>query len=161
MAWLRSHPKPLVRGLGLGLLTAAAFAGIGAFESSYDGLQTAPNLTMFRQLLTSPPRAMGAACCDLVFAAGYGMLGVVIFRGIGGRTRVATIGAITIGVAALLDELENALLIQNIARQRTTTDGWIDAMTWAGTFKWWGVRLALCLLVVAIALAVRRKLRRK
>jgi hypothetical protein len=92
----------------------------------------------------------------VVFAAGYGLLGLVGLRALGSKGALAKIGAVVIAAAALFDESENVLLISNIARRRTLTDGWIYAMRIPGTLKWVGSPVLLVVFVALISRALRR-----
>jgi hypothetical protein len=148
---LRSHWKPLLA------MTIVAAIGIQVCEPDYNKLQTANDAVAFRHVLAHPGRAAAATLCDIVFAAGYGLLGLVGLRALGSRTRLATVGAVLIAASALFDELENLLLIGNISRHRTLTDGWIFVMRVPGTLKWVGSPA----LLVVLVLLVRRTLRRR
>lgn len=137
---------------GLVAVTVVALVAIAAFDRHYNQLQTAHDAAAFRHSLRSPARSIAATVCDIVFAAGYGALAVLGVRSLDfGRTaaRVLLIGAVA---GAVFDELENVVLLSNIARHRTITDTAITVMRVPGTLKWVGFPFYL---VILVALAIR------
>ena len=130
--------------------------GIQLFEPDYTKLQTAKDAADFRQILDSRSRAVSATISDIVFAAAYGTLGVLLMRSVAGRSLMGRLGAISIAAAAVFDELENLLLLRNIAGYRSLTDGQIDLMQVPGTLKWIGIPGFLLLFFLLIRRAIRR-----
>jgi hypothetical protein len=139
------------------VVVIAALAGIRLLEPEYNALQTATDAADFRDALDYPGRAIAAALCDVVFAVGYGLLGIVAFRALGGRSRLATAGVVAIVAGAAFDELENLLVIANIIRRETLTDSWIDAMRIAGVAKWVAILASLALLVALLIFRATRR----
>lgn len=110
----------------------------------------------FRSLLgDNDTRVFFAGLSDVVFAAGYGLLGVIAFRALAAGL-VSTIGTVSIVGSALFDEIENVLVLLNISRSDSLTDGWVQAMTSVGAVKWALGAAALVLLVIAGVQALRR-----
>src|SRR5215212_9536572 len=103
-------------------VTLVALITINVCEMSYNDLQTAPDAVAFRHALTSHARALGATGCDVVFAMGYALLGLVGLRALGWPTRFARPAAVLVVASALFDVLENLLLMRNIVAERTLTD---------------------------------------
>ena len=138
-------------------VTVIAGAGIQAFEPDWNDLQMADGADAYRALLDSTGRATAAALSDIVFAAGYGLLGVAGVRSLGGRSPVAVVAAVAIAVGALADEVENVFMIRNINSEATLTDGWIDAMQVFGTIKWIGALGFLYFFFLLIQSALARR----
>jgi hypothetical protein len=136
-------------------ITIASAIAIMVLEPDYTKLQTAKDAADFQEVLDHPKRAAAAAVADIVFAAGYGLLGVVGFRAHGRGARIATVGAIAIAAGALFDMIENLFVIANVARHESLTDGWIDAMQVPGTLKWAGSAGVLLLFGLMIVRAVQ------
>jgi len=128
-------------------ITVAAAVGINLFDSSYNTLQTAADAAAFRHTLTDHSSAIAATLCDIVFAAGYGTLGIIAVRALGTARRIARPAAVVIVASAVFDELENVVLIRNIVGERSLTDGWIAVMRVPGTLKWIGSPIFFILLV--------------
>jgi predicted DNA repair protein MutK len=125
------------------LVTVVAFFAIAAFEPDYTKLQTASDADEFRRVLgDNKGGAIGANLSDVVFALGYGLLGVLAFRAVD-TTRRGLVGAALIGGGAVADEIENALVFRNLVGSDDTTDAWIDAMRAVGTVKTTLLLLAL------------------
>jgi hypothetical protein len=138
-------------------ITIGAAVGIQLLEPDYNELQTAPDALAFLYALGGPGRALAASGCDMVFAAGYGTLGVIGMRVWSPARVVARIGTVLIVGSALFDEIENGFLVRNILSRERLTDGWIAAMRVPGTLKWMGSPVFLILLLVL----ARRELRRR
>lgn len=132
MERLGDYWKPLLA------ITVLAGIGIAVFGPNHMELQMADGADAFRDHLDGPTRHLVAALFDVVFAAGYGLLGVAVLRAIDARGLPGTVAAVTILAGALFDEIENVFLIANIARHEVLTDGWITAMQVPGTLKWIG-----------------------
>ena len=139
------------------VVTVVAGAGIQAFEPDWNDLQMADDADAYRAILDSTGRATAAALCDVVFAAGYGLLGVAGVRSLGGRARVAIAAAGAIALGALADEVENLFMIRNINSEGTLTDGWVDAMQVFGTIKWIGALGFLYFFFLLIRRALDRR----
>ena len=138
-------------------ITIGAALGIQVFEPDYNKLQTAPDALAFLHALGGSGRALAATTCDIVFAAGYGILGAIGMRVWSPARVVARIGTVLIVASALFDEIENGFLVRNILSRERLTDGWIAAMRVPGTLKWAG---SPAFLILLLALA-RRELRRR
>lgn len=140
------------------LVTVVALIGIQLFEPDYTKLQTADNADAFRIALGDDRgRAIGAALCDLVFAAGYGLLGVMAFRALA-TGRGALIGVSLIAGAAIADELENLCVLTNLALGDDRTNGWINVMRAFGYAKNGLLILSLlCLAVFGVARIARAR----
>ncbi len=124
-------------------VVVVAFFTIGVLKLDYNDLQTARDAATFREVLGDDRgRAIGATLADMVFAVGYGLLGLLVFRTLDKAAR-GLIGAALIGGGAIADEIENVLVLRNIVAAETTTDGWIDAMRTVGTAKLTLLYLAL------------------
>jgi hypothetical protein len=139
------------------VVTLVALVAIRVLEPNYVDLQLADDADAFRAAITAPGRALAAAVADMVFAAGYGLLGVIGYRAHGGRAAWATAGAVVVAIGALADEAENLFVFANVAGRAELTNGRIDAMQIAGTMKWLIVPGFLGLLVVLIGRAVTRR----
>ena len=148
---LRPHWKLLLVG------TVVAAVGIQLFEPDYNKLQTAHDAAGFIAVLESPGRAIGAACCDILFAVGYGLLGLIGLRAVGAKGRAAQVGAVLIAGSALCDILENLFVIRNAAAHETLTDAWIVAMRVPGTLKWMGSPVLFVVLVLLARQAITRR----
>jgi hypothetical protein len=129
------------------VLTVVAAVGINLFEPDYNSLQTSSSVAAFQHVLDGHARAIAATGCDIVFAAGYGTLGLIALRALGTPRRLALPAVGVIVASALFDELENIVLIRNIVVERTLTDGWIAIMRGPGTLKWIGSPVFFVLLV--------------
>jgi hypothetical protein len=153
---VRRHWRPL-----LVVLVLAAIANL-VLAPDWNALQTARDATTFVRMLDHPARILGAATCDLVFAASYGILGYVGLRRWGERSRLARVAAVAVLIGAASDELENVLLIRNVVRRADLSDAWIDVMRLAGTVKWVAAPAVLLLYgyLVRAALRHRRRIRR-
>lgn len=141
-------------------VTVAAAVAITVFESSYNALQTAPTAAAFRRTLTDHGRAIGATCCDIVFACGYAILGLIAVRVLNLAPRLARPARALVVASAAFDELENLTLIRNIVGEATLTDGWITVMRVPGTLKWIGSPVFLVLLIGVVRRAIGRTDRR-
>jgi hypothetical protein len=150
MEWVRAHWKVLLA------VTVVAAIALTVLEPGYITLQMSTDAPGFRQI-DYPQRATLAALIDIVFAVGYGALGVAGLRAVAGRTTAATLGSIAIAVGALFDEIENVLLIRNIANRDDLTDGWVDAMHVPGALKWIATPGFLLLFGLLIAQRVRAR----
>jgi hypothetical protein len=122
--------KPLL------LATVAGAVAITVVGPNHTDLQLAGSADEFRALLDEPGRHLAAAAIDLVFAACYGLLGVVGLRIVGGSSLLARLGQAVIVAGAAFDEIENVFLLRNIEARDSLTDGWVDAMQVPGTLKW-------------------------
>ncbi len=138
------------------ILIVGAVAGLGIFiaEPDYNTLQMSKDADDFRSVLgDQETRAMVANIFDLVFAACYGVLGVIAFHKLAtGRT--ALIGSLLAVGAAVADEVENVMVMLNITGSDSLTNGAVDAMTTVGLVKWVLIIVAIVLL---IALTVRAR----
>ncbi len=131
------------------ILLVTAVAGIGIFiaEPDYNTLQMSKDANEFRTVLGDQDgRAIIANISDLIFAAGYGVLGVIAFRSLA-TGKVALIGSLLAVGAALADEIENVLVLLNITSD-SLTDGAVDAMTTFGAIKWVLIIAAIALLII-------------
>ena len=138
-------------------ITVAAAIGINLFDSAYNVLQTAPTAAAFQHTLTSRASALGATGCDIVFAAGYGTLGLIGLRVLDPPRRLTLVAAALVVASSAFDELENLVLVRNIVAERTLTDGWIIVMRVPGTLKWIGSPVFLALLIGLVLRFVRRR----
>jgi hypothetical protein len=146
---LGSHWKLLL------LVTIVAAVATPLFDPKYNSLQTAHDAIAFRHALQHPARAIAATTCDVVFAAGYGLLGLVGLWAIEAHGVAKQFATVVIAAAALFDELENLLLTSNVVRRRTITNGWIYAMRVPGTLKWIGSPVLLVVLIAVVRRAIR------
>ncbi len=139
------------------ILVVGAVAGLGIFvsEPDYNTLQMSKDADDFRSVLgDQDTRALVANVFDMVFAACYGVLGVIAFHRLAiGRT--ALIGSLFAAGAALADEIENVMVMLNITGSDSLSDGAVDAMTTVGLVKWVLVIVAIVLLLV-VTLRARR-----
>jgi len=119
-------------------------------------LQMAADADAFRAHLAHPGRELASALLDFVFAASYGLLGIVGYRMTTFRPIAKRMGIALVAIAALCDEVENVFLVRNITERRTLTDAWVDAMKVPGTLKWIGSPALLVLMLWAVGRAVRR-----
>jgi hypothetical protein len=150
MSWLRVQWKWV-----LAVMVVAA-VGIQAFFADHNNLQTASDADAFRRVLGDDAgRALAAAGSDVVFAAAYGVLGVIAFQA-HAKGWLATVGCVLVAGGALFDELENVVLIRSIAAHRTIGDSAIDLMQIPGTLKWIGAPGVLLLFGVLVARALHR-----
>jgi hypothetical protein len=139
------------------VVTLVALVAIRVLEPHYVDLQLADDADAFRAAITAPGRAMAAAVADMVFAIGYGLLGIIGFRAHGGGARWATVGVIAVAVGALADVVENAFVFANALRHNDLTDGSIDAMRAVGAVKWIASVAVLVLLVLLLVRLLRRR----
>jgi hypothetical protein len=137
-------------------VTVVAAIGISLFDSSYNMLQTATDAAGFRRALGSHNRAFAATGCDIVFAVGYGGLGLVALRALDPPRRLALAAAVVVVASSLFDELENLILMRNVTSAQTLTNGWITVMRVPGTLKWIGSPIFLVLLIATARRALRR-----
>ena len=149
--WLRAHWVIVLA------VTVAAAIGINVFDSSYNTLQTAADATHFRRALGSHTRALAATGCDMVFALGYGALGLVAVRVLDPPRRLALVAGVGVVGSSLFDELENLILLRNITSAQTLTDGWITVMRVPGTLKWIGSPIFLVLLIAIARRALQQR----
>lgn len=100
-------------------------------------LQLAASADSFRQLTADSTRTVISAAFDIVIAASYGALGLIaIDKAQSQRKRgLATVAAVGIVIGAAFDEIENGIVLLNLARRDSLTDALIDAMRAAGAFK--------------------------
>ena len=110
--------------------------GIMVVGPEHDELQLAVDAAAFRSHLEHPGRQLAAALLDVLFAASYGLLGIVGYRVVRFSERARAVGITLVAVGAGCDEIENGFLIRNIVARASVTDGWIDAMQVPGTLKW-------------------------
>jgi hypothetical protein len=139
------------------VLVIVSAIAIMVLEPDYSKLQGAKDADEFRSLLDHPGRAMLATIADMIFAVGYGLLGVVGFRAHAPGTLFATIGSFCIAAGATCDEIENVFVLTNIIRREQLTDAWINAMQVPGTFKWIGTVGFLMLFGLLIVRGVQRR----
>lgn len=150
MTWVRGNWKVL---LGI---TIVALVAIQLFEPDYNKLQRALDADAFRRILgDGKGGAIAANVSDFVFAAGYGVLGVLAAQRLGTGARAGFATALVAG-GAVFDELENVLVFRNLVGAETTTDGWVDAMRLLGTAKLTLLYLALGALAGLLVLRVVR-----
>ena len=147
--------------LGVTILSAIAIVVLGPHHND---LQLAGSADAFRRLLVidgrdQSGRHIAAAVADVVFAAAYGRLGFAVVQALRDPPqRLANAGATLLGLGAIFDELENAVLIRNIVGRRTLTDGWVDAMQYPGTVKWiGGVGVVILTILVVVDVVGRRR----
>jgi hypothetical protein len=69
------------------------------------------------------------------------------------------VAAFAVVVGAVSDELENLIVIGNVARRETLSDGWIDLMRVAGTVKWIAAPAILMLYVLLVRAAFNARAR--
>lgn len=141
--------------------------GVAIFVSAprYNDAQRAGDVAAFRAVVEAGPpwRFVLAAVLDQAFAVAYGLLGL----GIGWRERpgegrawlrVRSAAGTVILLGALCDVAENTLVMANIGRRDTLTDGWIEVMRALGDLKWLlGLGGAAVLLVAVVGGAPRRR----
>jgi hypothetical protein len=121
--------------------------GIFVFGPKHADLQMAHDADAFRSYLEHPGRQLAAACIDVVFAASYGLIGVLGYQATRFRPAARLAGIALVAAAALFDEVENGFLIHNIVTRDSLTDGWVDAMQVPGTLKWIGSPALLVLMI--------------
>ena len=139
--------------LAAAVVTAVVLTVVGPQHAN---LQMAANADAFRAKLAHPGRELASALLDFLFAASYGLLGIVGYRMTGFRPSIKRVAVVVIAIGALCDEIENVFLVRNIAKRRTLTDGWVDAMQVPGTLKWIASPVLLVLMIWAVGRAVRR-----
>lgn len=143
---LRPHWKAVA------LATLVALVGIWVAKSNYTSLQLAATPEDFVEELDGQVgRAILAGAFDLVFALGYGTLGLIGLR-VHARDRAIAVWAVlavVVGVAA--DEVENVLVIANAAQHANLHEKMVDAMSLFGMVKW-VAQLGLVSLAVMMAL---------
>ncbi len=132
------------------MITAVAGVAIFVLFPDYVTLQSAPSVDEFLGTLgDEKARASAAALMDLVFAAGYGTLGVIAYAAVTSGVPRALGTAASVG-AALADEVENVYVLLNTRHGSSTTPAAIDAMTTAGAVKW-GLVVTAVVLLLALA----------
>jgi len=94
-----------------------------------------PDADAFRSLLESPARTTLAGLFDIVVAASYGALGWIGLRHHGRGAPVSRIAAWAVVVGASFDQIENILVLRNVAAIETLTDGWVTAMRLPGALS--------------------------
>ncbi|MEO6606031.1 MAG: hypothetical protein ABIN55_10495 [Aeromicrobium sp.] len=140
----------------IALITAVAGAAIFAFYPDYNTLQMSNDANDFASILgDDESRARAANLSDLVFALGYGVLGVIAFRRLA-TGKVALIGALLAAGGALADEIENVLVFLNL-RSDSPTNSDVDLMTTFGLIKWVLLIAAIALLIVVVIRGKARK----
>ncbi len=113
----------------------------------YNTLQMSSDAKDFTSTLGDDEgRAVAANICDMIFALGYGVLGVVAFNKLASG-KVALIGTLLAVGAALADEIENVLVFLNI-RSDSLTNGDVDLMGTFGAIKWTLIVVAIVMLIV-------------
>ena len=138
-------------------VTVVAAIGINLFDSAYNSLQTATDAAGFHRALGSHTRALAATGCDIVFAAGYGVLGLVALRVLDPPRRMALLAGSVVVASSLFDELENLILMRNITSATTLTNGRITLMRVPGTLKWVGSPIFLLLLIAITRRSLRQR----
>lgn len=134
-------------------LTVAALVAIVLLEPDYVALQTAATPAELRAAVGGDTaRGIAAALADVLFAVGYGLLGVTAYAALA-RGLATAIGCTVALGAAAADVAENLFLIRNIARADGLTQGWVDAVLTAGALKW---VLGVAAVALLVALAGRR-----
>jgi hypothetical protein len=140
------------------LVTVVALVGIQLCFWEYNKLQTAADADAFRRTLgDDTARAIGAALCDMVFAVGYGLLGLIALRAVNAKGVIAVVGGVLVLASSLFDECENVFLIRNIASHTSIGNSDIDGMQVFGTLKWVGEPVFAILLILLAVRAVRRR----
>lgn len=145
--------------LPLALTTALLLAGILGAASNYGEAQTASDVTEFKRFVPASEVSdyKLAALIDLLFAAGYGLLALMARSGLATKAGrglcAARIGCWCVFVAAVLDEIENVLLLWNLANRASIGEFAIEAMTTAGKAKW--IFSVFGLVLVAAGLLIR------
>lgn len=143
---LRPHWKLVAVG------TLVALAGIGVAKSNYASLQLASTPNEFVEELDGESgRAMLAGVFDLLFAFGYGALGLIGLRAHGRGRRVAAWAAVAVVIGVAGDQLENGLVIANAAQHDSIDQTRIDVMGGFGAIKW-VAQLGNLVLLVLLAL---------
>jgi hypothetical protein len=101
---------------------------------------------------------MLAAGFDLVFALLYGALGLIGLRVHSRGRSLAMWGVLAMVVGVAADEVENVLVIANVAQRASLTEKGVNAMQLFGSIKWVAEIgfLILAILAVTNLLADRR-----
>lgn len=129
------------------LVGGVAGLAIFAFMPDYNTLQMSSGAKDFTSTLGDDEgRAVAANICDMVFALGYGVLGVVAFNKLA-TGKVALVGTLLSVGAALADEIENVLVFLNI-QSDSLSNGDVDLMGTFGSIKWVLIIAAIALLIV-------------
>lgn len=129
------------------MLVVAAIVTLGAiwlFGPRYTQLQLAADAAAFRRIVGDErTRYISAGAADAAFAALYGLLALAI-----ARTPLASrIGAWLVFVGAVLDEVENSMLIANVAAGVNLSDGRVEVMRAAGVAKYGAIAAGVLLYV--------------
>ncbi len=129
-------------------------AAIWLLEPNYLDLQAATTGDEFLGVLgDGRRRAAAAAVADVVFTAGYGLLGVLAFQHVAlGVTRGIGM-ALTIGAAAA-DEVENVLVLIALHQRGDVSASILGGIGAAGSTKW-GLATAAVVLLMALTLQDR------
>lgn len=142
---LRPHWKLVAVG------TVVTLAGIWLSKPNYVSLQLASTPAEFAEELEGEPgRAMLAGGFDLLFAFGYGVLGLIGLRAHARGRRVAAWAAIAVVIGVAADQVENVLVIANAAQHDSLDETTIDAMGLFGSIKW-AAQLGNAVLLVMMA----------
>lgn len=129
-------------------LTVAALVAIVVLEPDYLSLQTASSPEDLRAVVGDDrPQGIAAALADVVFAIGYGLLLVAAYAALT-RGGVRILGFVLAIGGAAADVVENVLVVHNVARAASLTQGPVDAMLGAGQVKSVVLLAAVTLLVV-------------
>ncbi len=146
-AWLRKRRRLLV------VTSIILLALIPVFGRHYVSAQTAQDAEAFRSLFGQSARwhYIIAACIDLLFAASYGLLAIAVgwpASFAGNASKVRGVATLLVVVGALMDGLENVMMIVIIVTRRTASDAWIDTMRLFGRLKWSFVAVGLLVLAL-------------
>lgn len=145
----------------LAAIAVALLIAMLVLAPDYGAAQTAADADAFRATVADAdrPRYAAAAVLDLLFALFYALLALATARrvaSIGPRlARMAWVGAAAVVVGAVLDEIENALLLANLSGYRTLDDDAVDRMTALGGPKW-ALGVGGAIVLVGTLLAARR-----
>jgi hypothetical protein len=137
-------------------ITVGAAIAIMVVGPAHNALQSASSVRSFRRSLRHPTSELSADLFDVVFAAGYGLLGLIGFYSVARNPRIARLGALLVVVGASCDEAEKVVLAINITCRATITDTWISVMRVPGTVKWLAAVGIAWLYVLVIRGGVRR-----
>lgn len=134
--------------------TVAALATIAMLGPKYGQLQLAPDAEAFRRLVGGErARYVRAGTADALFAVFYGLFALGIVR----RTLASRVGAWLVVAGAVFDEIENSLLIANVAAGSDLSDGMVRWMRLAGAAKFLTIGAGAVLFVGDRVLERRRR----
>lgn len=94
-----------------------------------------PDADGFRSLVDSSARTTLAGLFDIAVAAAYGGLGWIGLQHHGRGTQLSRVAGWAVVVGATFDQIENVLVLRNVAAMENLTDGWVTVMRLAGALS--------------------------